>query len=107
MAWFDLANAGKFEGICFSYDELVEKGDRRIEKRQVWSVPVSELSPLYQQNNWVGLQTVVMVGSERHLWNKTTREIQFYLTSLESDACKLGQLSVSIGTSGRTHANLY
>jgi len=29
----------------------------------------------------------------RNLWNKTTREVQFYLTSLESDARKLGHPS--------------
>jgi predicted transposase YbfD/YdcC len=33
-----------------------------------------------------------MVVRVRHLWNKTTREVQFYLTSLESDACRLGQV---------------
>ena len=32
-----------------------------------------------------------MVMRIRHLWDKTTREVQFYLTTLESDACKLGQ----------------
>jgi len=32
-----------------------------------------------------------MVVRLRNLWNKTTREVQFYLTSLESDARKLGQ----------------
>ena len=32
-----------------------------------------------------------MVVGVRHLWNKTTREVQFYLTSLNCDARKLGQ----------------
>ena len=32
-----------------------------------------------------------MVVRVRHLWNKTTREVQFYLTSLESDARKLDE----------------
>ena len=32
-----------------------------------------------------------MVVRVRHLWNKTTREVQFYLTSLDCDAGKLGQ----------------
>lgn len=32
-----------------------------------------------------------MVVRVRHLWNKTTREVQFYLTSLDCDANKLGQ----------------
>jgi len=32
-----------------------------------------------------------MVVRVRHLWNKTTREVQFYLTSLNCDARQLGQ----------------
>ena len=32
-----------------------------------------------------------MVVRVRHLWNKTTRDVQFYLTSLDGDANKLGQ----------------
>ena len=89
--WFDQALTLKFEGISFSYNERIEQGHHRLEKRQVWSVPVSQLSPLHQQSDWVGLKTLVMVVRIRHLWNKTTHEVQFYLTSLESDACKLGQ----------------
>jgi len=85
--WFEQAIAQGFEGVNFSYDE--RKGHHRTEKRQVWCVPVSQL-PLYQ-DDWVGLKCVVMVVRLRNLWNKTTREVQFYLTSLESDARKLGQ----------------
>ncbi len=84
--WFEQALALKFEGINFSYDERVETGHHRTEKRQVWTVPISQLPPLHQQADWLGLQTVVMVVRVRHLWNKTTREAQFYLTSLSSDA---------------------
>ncbi len=90
-AWFEQTQVQGFEGITFSYDERVEKAHHRTEKRQVWSVPVSQLPPLHQQADWAGLQSVVMVVRVRHLWNKTTREVQFYLTSLESDARKLGQ----------------
>lgn len=32
-----------------------------------------------------------MVVRERRLWNKTTREVQFYLSSLHSDAQLLGR----------------
>ncbi len=32
-----------------------------------------------------------MVVQIRRLWNKTTQEVLFYLTILESDACKLRQ----------------
>lgn len=65
--WFEQAIALDFEGITFSYDERVEKGHHRTEKRQVWSVPVSQLPPLHQQSDWLGLQTVVMVVRDRHL----------------------------------------
>lgn len=79
--WFEQALAEQFDGITVSYDERVEKGHHRTEKRFCWSVPVCQLPPLYNQGDWVGLQTVVMVVRVRHLWNKTTREVQFYLTS--------------------------
>lgn len=39
----------------------------------------------------MGLQSLVMVVRVRHLWNKTTHEVQFYLSSLESNAHKLGR----------------
>jgi predicted transposase YbfD/YdcC len=89
--WFEQAITQGFEGVNFSHDERVEKGHHRTEKRQVWCVPVSQLPPLYHQDDWVGLKCVVMVVRVRHLWNKTTREVQFYLTSLDCDAGKLGQ----------------
>ena len=49
-----------------------------MEKRQVWTVEVSELPPLPNQKLWSGLKTVVMIVSERRLWNKTTSEARFY-----------------------------
>ena len=80
-----------FEGIIHSYDERIEKGHHRTERRQVWCIPISQLPTLHNQDNWAGLKCVVMVVRVRHLWNKTTREVQFYLTSLDCDARKLGQ----------------
>lgn len=91
QTWFEQAQSINFENIVFGYDERVEKGHHRLEKRQIWTVPISQLPPLYQQNNWLGLNTVVMVVRVRHLWNKVTREVQFYLTSLESNPLILGR----------------
>lgn len=90
-AWFEQAHAQGFAGIDVSIDERVEKGHHRLEKRQVFSVPVTQLPPLHEQADWVGLRSVVMVVRVRQLWNKTTREVQFYLTNLNSDAQKLGR----------------
>jgi predicted transposase YbfD/YdcC len=89
--WFETAHAQGFAGVEVSVDNRTQGAHHRIETRQVFCVSVNQLPPLHQQQHWLGLKTVVMVVRTRHLWNKTTREVQFYLTSLESDATKIGQ----------------
>lgn len=88
--WFEMSLALGFQGVDVSISQRVEKGHHRIEKRQVYTVPVSELPALYEQDDWVGLTTVVMVVREVQHWNKTTHEVQFYISSLVSDANKIG-----------------
>jgi predicted transposase YbfD/YdcC len=90
-AWFETAQSQGFEGIEHSYDHRLEAGHHRREHRQVWAVSVSQMGQLYQSSSWVGLQTVVMVVRVRHLWNKTTREVQFYLSSLPGDAARIAR----------------
>lgn len=88
--WFDKAIASKFQGITVSTERRVEKGHHRTEKRLVRAVPLSEFGGLYKQEQWFGLQTIVLVERTRHLWNKVTHEVQFYLSSLPADAQNLG-----------------
>lgn len=87
--WFELAQKEQFLGREYNSYEQVEAGHHRVEKRQVWTVDVSELPPLHNQALWTGLKTVVMIVSERRLWNKTTTEARFYLSSLSSNAEKI------------------
>ncbi len=89
--WFEQQLSHGFEGTLHSYDQRVEPGHYRTEKRSCWCVPLSQLPTLHNQNDWVGLQCVVMVVRVRHLWNKTTREVQFYLTSLPCNAERVAQ----------------
>jgi predicted transposase YbfD/YdcC len=84
--WFEQGRKQGFAGIEHSYHETTEAGHGRIEIRQYWSVPVSALGELTQQKQWSGLKSVGMVVCERRLWNKTTLEVRFYISSLESDA---------------------
>lgn len=51
---------------------------------------MSQLPVLFEQDLWAGLTTVVMVVRSIQHWNKTTQEVQFYITSLKSDAHKIG-----------------
>jgi len=89
--WFESARAIDFKGIEFSSDQRMEASHHRQEHRQVWAVPLTTIPELYQASAWSGLQTVVMVIRVRHLWNKTTREVQFYLSSLACDAAAIGR----------------
>jgi len=84
--WFEVAKKEDYLGREYNYYEQVEAGHHRVEKRQVWTVDVSELPPLPNQELWTGLKTVVMIVSERRLWNQTTTEARFYLSSLSSNA---------------------
>ncbi|MGH2416364.1 MAG: ISAs1 family transposase, partial [Microcystaceae cyanobacterium] len=93
-----------FEGIEHSYDSRVETGHHRREIRQVWAVPLSEMAALYQISQWAGLRTIVMVSRVRRLWNKTTREVMFYLSSLPCDAVAIGRaIRAHWGIENRLH----
>jgi predicted transposase YbfD/YdcC len=79
-----------------------------VEKRQVWTVDVSELPPLHNQKLWTALKTVVMILSERRLWNKTTTEASFYLSSLSSSTEKnSGAIRSHWGIENSLHWTLY
>ena len=73
-------------GTWTSSLKLRESGHGRIEIRHYYSVPLSALTGLSQQELWTGLASVGIVICERRLWNKTTLEVRYYLTSLEVDA---------------------
>ena len=85
-SWFKVAQEADYLGRNYNYYEQVKPGHHRVKKRQVWIVDVSQLPPLHNQALWTELKTVVMIVSERRLWNKTTTEARFYLSSLSSNA---------------------
>ncbi len=88
--WFETSLSLEFKDVDVNISQRVEKGHHRIENRKVYTVPVSQLPALHEQDDWVELTTVVMVVRSVQHWNKTTNEVQFYITSLASDASKIG-----------------
>lgn len=62
-----------------------EAGHHRIETRTVWQVPAERVFSPSQLDEWVGLKTLVVVESVRRLWNKETRELRFFMSSLAVD----------------------
>ena len=87
--WFEQVRSNEFEGTKHSYHQTTESGHGRIEIRQYWSVPVCQQGELPNQQQWSGLRSVGMVVCERRLWNKTTIEVRFYISSLEYNALVL------------------
>jgi predicted transposase YbfD/YdcC len=70
-------------------EQRTEAGHHRTEIRKVWTIALHQLPSLHQAKEWSGLQTIVIVERTRHLWNQTTHEIQFYLSSLPSDSPRI------------------
>ncbi len=89
--WFETSEVNGFKGVEHSYDARVEAGHHRREKRQVWAVLLQQMGPLHKQSQWKGLKSIVKLVRTRHLWNKTTREVMFYLSSLPPIAQQLGK----------------
>jgi predicted transposase YbfD/YdcC len=90
--WFENAEASEFQGIEYSYDVRIESRHHRREKRQVTAVALSQMGDLYKHNQWSGLPTLIRVVRTRHLCNKTSHEVMFYLSSLPPDAQQLGKV---------------
>lgn len=78
-AWLDL----DFE---YSYTETVEAGHHRVERRQVWAISIDQCPTLRGIKPWKGIKTIVMVKRERRLWNKTTTQVCYYISSVEANA---------------------
>ncbi|MEM6716892.1 MAG: ISAs1 family transposase [Cyanobacteria bacterium P01_C01_bin.147] len=89
--WFEQAQQRGWPDIEYQFIETWESGHHRTEHRQLWAVPITQLPPLPRQSQWLGLTTVVMVRSTRVLWNKTTTEVRFYLSSLAPEAQRHAQ----------------
>ncbi|MEP0854168.1 MULTISPECIES: ISAs1 family transposase [Cyanophyceae] len=83
-------NKSRAEGTLPAPSEhTTEAGHHRTESRKVWTLSIDLFPALYQADEWAGLQRIVVVERTRHLWNKTTHEIQFYLSSLPPQSSRI------------------
>jgi len=89
--FFEQAIAQNWSGIDVSYSATTEASHHRIEHRQVWVVPISQVPNLPNHKKWKGLASIVMVRRRRLLWNKETEQVCYYITSLDANAAFLAQ----------------
>lgn len=85
--FFDLAQQNEFGKVNHSYHQTVNGGHGRIEKRQCWAISGADsLSFLRAYGQWSGLQTIVMIHSQRHEEDKITHQTRYFISSLSNDA---------------------
>ena len=83
-------DARAIDFVDCDYQKTIEKGHGRIEIRECWTTAHPDyLASLYKPEQWPGLQTVVMVCTERRVGDLSEKETRYYISSLPSDAKQL------------------
>jgi len=80
---FEKVRKDGFIDFQYQYVETREKGHGREEIRRYWMIDdpmiIASLNP---KGAWKNLHSIGMVESERHIGQKVTKEVRYYLTSL-------------------------
>jgi len=72
------------------YHKTVDKDHGRIETRECWVTAHPQyLAALYKPEQWLGLQTAIMIRAERRIGEKTEAETRYYISSLPGNAKQL------------------
>jgi predicted transposase YbfD/YdcC len=83
-------DAQAIDFVDCDYHRTVDKGHGRIETRECWATAHPEyLAALYKPEQWLGLQTAIMVRAERRIGEKRETETRYYLSSLLGNAKQL------------------
>lgn len=84
---FDEAQKNDFRAMKYSKHESVEKEHGRVEIRKCYVLP---LMYLYEfKLKWKGLNSLILVESERFYQGETVTQQRFYISSLKADAEKI------------------
>jgi predicted transposase YbfD/YdcC len=81
--WFEKQKESSAEWVETAWSQT-EEGHHRIETRTIWQIPASQVLSQELREPWHKLQTLVIVEGTRQLWNKTTHEFRFFISSLEA-----------------------
>ena len=79
---FDIAHEEKFNQLSHQFTEEIDKGHGRVELRRYWLT--EDLSSIKDfTEKWIGLTSVGMVESQRHIGDKITIERRYFICSLK------------------------
>ncbi len=75
-----------FRQVPYGYARTVNKGHGRIETRQCWVLSSPDyLDYLHRRAYWQNLRTVVKIQTERVVRGKRSRQVRYYISTLEND----------------------
>lgn len=86
---FEKNHSSDFEGDNFDFHETVDRDHGRVEIRRFWTT--SDINRIRGIENWKNLKTVGMVESERSVDGKTSKDVRYYISSLDNNAIKFGE----------------
>jgi len=87
--FFSICQSDNFKNIAHEHYEEVDSGHGRVEVRRYWITDVlTSINDLTSQ--WNGLISVGMAESERHVDGKVSKEIRYFICSIDADAKVFG-----------------
>ena len=87
---FDGAEAFGFDGMPYDYDQTVNKGHGRVERRECWTIAsVDGLDYLDPRGQWPQLKAAVKVVGRRETAAGGTCQPRYYISSLVASAQRL------------------
>lgn len=88
--WFKQQQDSQQEWLKTGWHQA-EKGHHRLETRKIWQIPASEILPQELLAQWHQLKTLIIIESTRQLWNQTTHEFRFFISSVEATHQQFGE----------------
>ncbi len=83
-AYFHKADREGYVNLSAAQSEDIDCGYGRIEVRKCIQLEIDK-DWLTQAQGWEGIQTVICIESERHIQEKVTMEVRYYISSLPLD----------------------
>jgi predicted transposase YbfD/YdcC len=87
--YFETAEGAGYRAVPLERLEEVDSGHGRVEVRRYQLVP--DLSTLPKPEQWKDLQGVARVEGERHLGDRVSTEVRYYITSFGQDVGRLAE----------------
>jgi predicted transposase YbfD/YdcC len=84
---FHEAQAAEFRETVFDFARTVSKGHGRLEIRRCWTIADPDFLDYIRDGRlWPNLGTLIMIESERRRGRKISREVRYFIASIENDA---------------------